>query len=93
MNTKANLLKTLIREEVKRQLREFEEEPQDSGLDASQPVQMVIDKIKKGPVMSSLSKISNDTQKAQLIMKFAELVGVPKNKLPMVLQTIRKTAS
>lgn len=92
MNLKQQLLKTLIREEIEHQLREIDAESPESGIDASQPVDMVISKIKKGPVMSSISKISNDTQKAQLIMKFAELVGVPKNKLPMVLQTIRKTA-
>lgn len=92
MHTKAQLLKTLIREEIEHQLREIDAESPESGIDASQPVDMVISKIKKGPVMSSISKISNDTQKAQLIMKFAELVGVPKNKLPMLLQTVRKTA-
>lgn len=86
-------LRKLIAEEIQKQLHELDGESPAADIKTAQPVDMIINKIKKGPVMVSLSKISNDTQKAQLIMKFAELVGVPKNKLPMIMQTIRNTAT
>jgi hypothetical protein len=81
----------LIREEVRKQIREVEDESPQT-IDSSSTVDMVIKRIESGPIMASLQKIKNDTHKAQLIMRFAELIGVPKNKLQIVMSTLRKTA-
>lgn len=84
-----NTIKRIIKEEIQRQISERKS---DNSVKASQAVNNAIKKLSSSSAMDYISRIQNDIQKAQLIMKFSELIGIPKSKLQMIIGSIKKTA-
>lgn len=89
MNSKTQLLKRMIREELEQQMA-TSTMGDSSRVDSS--VQSVVDRIKADEIGKKISNIKQDNQKAQLIVKMAQLIGVPRNKMSQIISGLKSSA-
>ena len=64
--------------------------PQVKGLGASRSkVERIFTQLNRRGMDRMLGFLSNDVEKAQAIIKFADMVGVPSNKIPQLIANLR----
>lgn len=83
------LIKRLVEAEVAQQQAQAQQNPQDIQ---RARVQLFFQDLEKRPGLMNKLNFTSPTEQAQAIVKFAQLVGVPTNKIPQIISTLRQTA-
>jgi len=68
------------------------EQPQVDVKDLQRDVQKFLDKLELGQFKAILARIDKPVEKAELLAAFGERIGVPRTKLPILMQQLRQTA-
>jgi hypothetical protein len=72
--------------------REGPVEPQLKGLGSQRSkVERIFTQLNRRGLDKMLSYLNNDIEKAQAIMKFASMVGVPAKKIPQIISNFRSS--
>lgn len=84
-------LRKLIKEILDRKLNEEEngEVKRDSGRQGSKQVKTFLNSLAKSPLARSLKQIDTDAEKLEMLVKFAEIIDFPKDKLAKLNSQLR----
>jgi len=87
-----NLIEAMVRQELKNALNEAPS-PAGNEDDSSTAVKKVLKFLESPMFKSRMTSIKNDAHKAELIVRFAALVGIPAAKKQAIINQIKSLSS